>query len=520
MGKSKTASRDRVSLVQKAAFGSGHLVNNLLPGALSFFMFFLLTAFGMDPVKAGLLGALPRVFDALTDPIMGFISDNTTSRWGRRRPYIFIGAILSGVLFAILWQLDENNSPDYNFWYFLIVSMIYLIGNTMFSTPLIGLGYEMTSDYNERTRLMAFSQTVGQIAWMIVPWFWVIIADPDIFPSQAEGVRTMSLYVAGACIILGVLPAIFCRGIDSSKMENRKEISFRTLFTNLFDLFRGIVQVAKNKEFVRLCGATFLVFNGFQLVASFATFIIVFSMYNGDYGAANPWPGWFATIQAILTAFIVIPIISWMANRWGKKKAFVISTLISVVGYGMKWWGFDSAANARFNETSLGKSLNSAVGSVFEYLNPFLDSMNMSWFSIDTSAGGPWLIFLPLPLMAFGIGGLFTLMMSMTADVCDLDELKNGMPRKEGTFGAIYWWMVKLGQGLALILSGLVLKFVGFDQNITVQAEETMINLRIADIIIPVATALLAIWVMYKYGLSERKAKEIKATLVERRGEL
>ena len=66
----------------------------------------------------------------------------------------------------------------------------------------------------------------------------------------------------------------------------------------------------------------------------------------------------------------------------------------------------------------------------------------------------------------------------------------------------------------------LSLKFVGFDQNITVQAEETMINLRIADIIIPIATALLAIWVMYKYGLSERKAKEIKATLVERRGEL
>ncbi len=51
----------------------------------------------------------------------------------------------------------------------------------MFATPLVGLGYEMTSDYNERTRLMAFSNTMGQIAWMIVPWFWVIIADPDIY---------------------------------------------------------------------------------------------------------------------------------------------------------------------------------------------------------------------------------------------------------------------------------------------------------------------------------------------------
>ena len=82
-----------------------------------------------------------------------------------------------------------------------------------------------------------------------------------------------------------------------------------------------------------------------------------------------------------------------------------------------------------------------------------------------------------------------------------LDELENGMPRKEGTFGAIYWWMVKLGQALALVLSGLVLKVVGFDGNIAVQTAETMTSLRIADIIIPVLTASLAIWVMWKYKL-------------------
>lgn len=111
-------------------------------------------------------------------------------------------------------------------------------------------------------------------------------------------------------------------------------------------------------------------------------------------------------------------------------------------------------------------------------------------------------------------------MMSMTADVCDLDELKNGMPRKEGTFGAIYWWMVKLGQALALVLGGLVLKLVGFDQNATVQAAETLTKLRIADISIPAFTALLAIIVMLRYDLTEEKAREIKKTLEERRGVL
>jgi len=516
----ETATRDKVPMLQKAAFGAGHLVNNLLPGALGFFMFFLLTAFGMDPFLAGLLGGLPRIFDAITDPIMGFISDNTKSRFGRRRPYIFIGAILSGILFIVLWQLDENNTQFYNFWYFLCFSMIYLIGNTMFSTPLIGLGYEMSSDYNERTRLMAFSQTVGQIAWMIVPWFWVVIADPDMFASQAVGVRQLSIIVGSACIVLGIMPAIFCRGIDASSMENRKEITFKSMFSNLKDLFHGIVQVSKNKPFMKLCGATFLVFNGFQMVAAFSVYIIVFYMYNGSYTLAGTWPAWFSMISAIITAFLVIPIISIMANKWGKRAAFIISTFISLVGYALKWFGFDTELNAAFNTTQLGQSLSKIVGLIFDFLNPILENLHMSWFSIDVSQGIPWLIFLPIPLMAFGIGGLFTLMMSMTADVCDLDELENGMPRKEGTFGAIYWWMVKLGQAIALVLGGLVLKLVGFDQNVTVQAAETMTRLRVADIVIPALTAFLAILVMWRYDLTEEKAREIKSKLVERRGEL
>ncbi len=472
----KTPLKDRVPLGQKAAFGAGHLVNNLLPGSLGVFMFFLLTAFGMDPFLAGLLGGLPRFFDAITDPIMGYISDNTTSKYGRRKPYIFIGAIMSGVLFAVLWQLNPDNTQAYNFWYFLILSMVYLLGNTMFSTPLIGLGYEMTSDYNERTRLMGFSQTLGQVAWMIVPWFWVLIANPDLFDSQAIGVRRLSIIVGGICMILGMMPALFCKEVDQSNLTNRDDLTLKNIAKNVKSLLRNMVLVFKNVAFVRLCAATFLVFNGFQMVASFSYFIIVFYMFRGDYGAAGTWPAWFSTVSALCTAFLIIPIITWMANRWGKRNAFIISTFLSMVGYGLKWWGF----------------------------NP----------------ENPWLMFMPLPLMVFGIGGLFTLMMSMTADVCDLDELRNGMPRKEGTFGAIYWWMVKLGQGLALVLGGLVLKLVGFDQNAAVQTTETLTRLRLADIIVPAFTAGLAILVMWKYDLTEEKAREIKEELIERRGEL
>ncbi|MCV6628431.1 MAG: MFS transporter [Flavobacteriaceae bacterium] len=516
----KEHNREQISISQKAAFGAGHLVLNLLPGALTFFSFFLLTAFGMDPFLAGLLGGLPRIVDAITDPIMGFLTDNTKSKWGRRRPYIFVGAILSGVLFILLWQMSPDNSPTYNFWYFLFFSILFIIGNTIFATPLVGLGYEMSSDYKERTRLMAFANTIGQIAWMIVPWFWVIIADPEVFASQDVGVRQLSVIVGAICIVLGVLPAIFCVGIDARKMENRKIISMNTLWSNLKQLYADIKLVMKNSLFMRLCGATFLVFNGFQMVAAFSVYIIVFYMYNGSYEAASTWPAWFSMTSAIVTAFVVIPLVSKMANKYGKRNAFIITTLISIVGYLLKWWAFDVALNEGFNQSAVGQSLTSGVESLFIWLNPFLESIGMSWFSINTTVEAPWLIFIPVPFIAFGAGGLFTLMMSMTADICDLDELENGMPRKEGTFGAIYWWMIKVGQGFALALGGLVLKLVGFISDAPTQSTETMHSLRIADIVIPSLTAALAIWVMWKYNLTEKRANQIKEQLEKRRGRI
>ncbi len=470
-----TTSRDKVPFGQKAAFGAGHLANNLFPGALGVFSFFLLTAFGMNPVLAGILGGLPRIYDAIIDPIIGHISDNTTSKYGRRRPFIFVGAILSGILFAIMWQLDPNDSQTYNFWYFLIFSLIFLTGNAIFATPLIGLGYEMTSDYKERTRLMGFSQTVGQIAWMIVPWFWVIIADPTIFKTQAEGVHKLAVIVGIFGLILGILPALFCKEMDQTNLQNREK-SNKGLFTELLSLFKSIKLISKNKSFMKLCAATFLVFNGFQMVASFSFFIIVYYMFNGNYGMAGTWPAWFSTVSAMFTAFLIIPIVTIISNKLGKKNAFILSTILSIIGYALKWWGF--------------------------------------------SPGNPWMMFLPVPLIAFGLGGLFTLMMSMTADVCDLDELENGMPRKEGTFGAIYWWMVKLGQGLAIFFGGLVLEVIDFDASKAVQTTETLTSLRLFDILIPIITAAIAVWVMWDYNLSEEKAKDIKDQLIARRGEL
>jgi glycoside/pentoside/hexuronide:cation symporter, GPH family len=489
---------EKIPLGQKAAFGAGHLVNNLLPGALGVFSFFLITAFGIEPAIAGLLSAIPRFFDALTDPVMGFVSDNTTSRWGRRRPYIFLGAILSAILFVVQWQMFEENGSTYNFWYFLLFSILFIFANTIFSTPLIGFGYEMSSDTKERTRLMGIANSVGQISWMIVPIFWVLIANKDLFDSQADGVRTLSIFVGFTCFIFGILPAIFCKENDVSDASSKANLTFKDLLVNLKILWNTMKNMTKNIPFMRLCGATFLVFNGFQMVASFSYFIIVFYMYNGSYEMAGTVPAIFSILGSFLTAVLIIPIVSWMANKFGKRNAFIISTFLSIIGYLLKWWGFvvvDENTTVLFNDVIL------QVGVVK--------------FSLEL----PLILLLPIPFMAFGLGGLFTLMMSMTADVCDLDELRNGLPRREGTFGAMYWWMVKIGQSIALALGGLVLSLVGFDAKSSIQAVETMHNLRIADIVIPSLTAGIAVLIMWNYSLNEDRVSKIKKELEERRAE-
>jgi len=466
-----TAEEDRIPLGQKIAFGVGMLGNQMVTAALSIFMVVLVKGLGMSPILWGILFLVPRLVDAVTDPVMGFISDNTRSRWGRRKPYIFVGSIITGLSYIAMWQLNPENSELYNFTYFLLISIVFYLGLTIFSTPYVAMGYETSNDYHERTRLMAVAQWIGQWAWVIVPWFWVIIYDPALFENAVEGSRELSIWVGLFCMALTMVPALFCK-TQPVREEDLKELSRDKLSENLGALTEGFKTAFKCVPFRKLCIATFFVFNAFNTVAGFSFFIIVYYMFEGDAAAAGTWPAWFGTGSALATSFLVIPVITFLSQRFGKKNTFLISQSISILGYASFWWCF----------------------------NP----------------ENPALMFLPLPLFAFGIGSLFTMMMSMTADVCDLNELETGT-RTEGVFGAIYWWMVKFGFAIAGGLSGLILWMVGFDQSVAVQPQATLEGLKLAYILVPVTGTLIAMAVMFRYDLSEERAHEIRAELETRK---
>jgi GPH family glycoside/pentoside/hexuronide:cation symporter len=130
----------------------------------------------------------------------------------------------------------------------------------------------------------------------------------------------------------------------------------------------------------------------------------------------------------------------------------------------------------------------------------------------------PWMLLIPAPLMAFGLGGLFTLMPSMIADVVDADEL-NTHERREGMYGSIFWWVVKLGMAAALAAGGFLLNATGFDVALGGdQAERTIYLMRLFDAFIPCIASGIAIWAIYTFSITEEKAHEVRAELERRRG--
>lgn len=468
-----TAAQDRIPFSQKFVYGCGAFANNTLAAAIGGMMIVLNLGLGMSPALVGLLGAIPRLFDALSDPVMGYVSDNTKSRFGRRRPYIFGGAIAAGLIFALLWQLPEGHTESFYFTYFLIGSLLFYLAYTIFATPWVALGYELTPDYHERTRLMGTQNFIGTLAYMISPYFLLIMYRPE-FDGVVDGAGYLAIIIAVVVIGLGILPAIFLRERFKDTPDENGQPK-KSIGSFIKDFFRGFVITLKFKPFLKLCIATFMVFNGFILISSFQPYVIIYYVFGGDQETASAFVGHSGLAQAVASLF-VIAFITWLSTKIGKRRAFFFSTGMSMIGYTLKWFCY--------------------------------------------TPDNPWLVLLPAPFMAFGLAGLFTLMSSMMADVVDADEF-NTHERREGMYGSIFWWVVKLGMSLAIAGGGLLLVATGFDVELGAnQTAEAITLMRFFDAFVPTVASAIAIWAVASYDITEAKAHDVRIQLEARRGSL
>ncbi|MGE5307526.1 MAG: MFS transporter [Deltaproteobacteria bacterium] len=467
----QTARADRVSIFQKIVYSIGSLVNQFQAAAIGQLVLVLNLGLGMNPALVGIIGAIPRFVDAFSDPLIGYTSDNTRSRWGRRKPFIFFGAISSGILFALMFQLYKGHTESFYFWYFLGLQCLFIIAFACYSIPWIALGYEMTPDYHERTRLQGWSSMFSQIAWIISPWFFKIMSNKQMFPDIVVGARSLAICVGVFIIVGGILPAIFNREMFGNLAKPNKA---KGALNVIKDLWRNCLTTFKCLPFVKLCAATFLIFNGFMLASAFTAYVIFFYDYGGDYSKGGTLLGWFGTFSSICT-FFAISLTTWISSKLGKRKAFLITMSLAIIGYALKWIGYNPAH--------------------------------------------PYLLLIAAPFIAFHLGSLFTLVSSMVADVCDLDEIKTGT-RREGIFSGIYWWILKVGMAGASLLSGYLLNWTGF--NIALagnQSPDTLLYMRLCDIGIPIITSLIAIYIIMTFDISEAKAYDIRAQVERRREE-
>jgi GPH family glycoside/pentoside/hexuronide:cation symporter len=457
-----TAAKDKVPFVEKVMYGLGSGSFQLsTDGVKGMANDIFNVTLHVPPSWIGLVQTIYRFFDALTDPLMGKISDNFRSRWGRRRPFIFVGSFLTALAFVLIWQVPAHWDHKSIMVYYMLSLFFFDICCTIQTVPYHTLGLEMTADYHERTVVAGYKMIFSFAFTMTLPWVFRI-AQSDYFPDTMTGVRTLSWFVAIMVVVGGVLPAIFVKERYYQVAKNQAKMGFWTSTKLTFS----------NRAFLLLTAILLLGGIGGGLVGMFGKYIIYYYIMGGDTVEGASLAAIGANVFQI-AAIICIPLMTWVSKRIGK-----VHTLKAMIVLGM----FGSLTTLIFYNQSL----------------PYL--LLISFFISAPQAAGYW-----------------TITGSMKADICDDDELRNGT-RREGMFGAVGNWVMKTALALTAFLSGLMLELTGFDAALLGnQDPDALWSMRIMYALVPAAFSGTALLLLHFYPLNERRMFEIRKELEARR---
>jgi GPH family glycoside/pentoside/hexuronide:cation symporter len=418
-----TKPEDRIRFSQLAAYGAGGIIPIALfniAGILVGLMGNI--SLGLSAFWLGAILIVPRLWDALSDPLIGHLSDNTRTRWGRRRPYLLIGGIAVAVFFVAIWWIPKGDlvrawfPTDAGFqWfqlaYILFFLLIFFTAVNIFEIPHGALGMEMTTDYHERTRLFSAKSFVGNLFAMSTPWLFAL-ASLEIFKgpggNEVDGMRYVSLVIAAILIPLSFWWFFKLREPGFTKVEKQEKTPF----------WKDMKHTASNRNFIMLTLTIFTLAMGFNFVQLLGSYIPIFYIFGGDKVAGATLLGINGTIWAITGLLAVFPL-NWISPKLGKRNTLAIAILLMCLA-----------------------QLSKIV------------CYNPSY---------PYLIIIPTVLLSAGMLFFFTLGSSMVGDICDEDELKTGY-RSEGSYYSVFWWFIKMGSALASFVAGALIVFTMFDE--------------------------------------------------------
>ncbi len=449
----------KLSKKTKFFYGVGNLGYGTISQTMSnFIMFFGTSVLGISGTLVGVAVAISAFWDGLSDPIVGYISDRSKSKiFGRRLGFMLVATFGMAVFNILLWSIPGSLSVGIKFVWLLICLVAIETFNTLFATPYVALGIDIAPDYNDQSSLQGF-KTVFFIFGMILPTILMMIFMPN---SEGAGqlaqlgyinisyVTSVLCIVCGTIVILGTKKRV--NAMQEFKTRSKEDNAFFKIFYNFF-------KTLKNKNFsplicgysIALIAAAFLTSVGMHLFTysfHFGTRQISLIMMTLFFGAIISQPVWI-----------------YISKRIDKKPALNIALSLLLVAIGI-------------------------IGVIF-CLRTFMSN----WLCF-------WLIMPSVLFCGFGTGALYSLPISMYADVVTLEKIKS-KENKSATYSGYMTFAYNISNSVALLVIGVLLDLIKFNPAEPVQAMKVQNSLGIIVILGCGLSIALAIAVFNKYKLS------------------
>lgn len=410
----------RLSLPTRVFYGFGSVAFGVKDNGFSYFLaFFYAQVMGLPAAEVGLVIMAALILDAFIDPVIGQLSDNTRSRWGRRHPWMYAAAIPVAVSYMFLWRPPEGWSDGALLAFLFGIAVLIRSFISCYEIPSAALAAELTTEYDERTRLLSWRYLFGWAGGLAMYGLALAVflkptAEYAVGQLNPAGYANYGLFAGGLMLFAILVTSIGThRQIPNLRAPPSERVT-------LGRLARELVGTLRNRNFLAILASAFFLYAGIGL--GFAI-NLYFSTYFWEFNATEIALFSFSSLAAAVLAFLSA---SGLAKRFGKKP-----TAIALLPAGLAF--------------AIGPVALRLIGAFPTNESPliFATIFVTNMFSV-------------------GLGIVASILFSsMIADVVEDEELKTGR-RQEGVFFAAIAFAAKATTGLGIFASGLIISFVGF----------------------------------------------------------
>lgn len=463
--------KEIIPIRDKAAYGIGNLsVGIAMQVVGTYLVFFSTVILGIPGYLVGLAVGFSVFWDAITDPVMGYISDITKSkRFGRRHLYLIIGSIGVALTLTLMWIIPSNLNTNIKFILLFIDIILFKTFITIYVTPYTALGAELSSDYHERTSIQSIKTIffLLGLAFVSVAGLYLFFQPTIEFPHgqlNPDSYRNIG-YTSAIIVLVTSIICIWNTKKYIPKLNRNQTIENKGNNINLF--IDSLKSTIKNKAFraVALC----YLFN--NLASAFLSNIGL-HVFTYTFVLTSQQIAIILGLQ-FLMSILSQPIWMMIASRYDKKPSMIFGLFLSFF-----------------------------AGIIFLGLVIFKSNVVSNVF-----------YFFPYAIVAgFGTGALFTLPLSMVADTIDYDELNRGY-RFEGFYFGSLTLYYKLSQSIAIFFIGILLDLIRFDSSLSIQSEFTLISLGLILAFGSMISFALSYLSIRMYDLNKEKVIEIQSKI-------